>query len=133
MDAAAARRHLLADHRNFVGAVLACADAAATPATDRDAVVGPFRAALELSGALDAAPAVLAACVDAAGGDLRAQPVADPPYVVVTSTGLVLRATLDGGRLVVRIDPFAVERDPTRYIRRRVDPDDAVSARLERG
>jgi len=49
--------------------------------------------------------------VEATGYDLRASPVAGPPYVVVTSCGPVLRATIDPGRLVIRFDAFEVVRD----------------------
>jgi GTPase involved in cell partitioning and DNA repair len=37
--------------------------------------------------------------------------VAAPPYVAGASRGLVLRATTDGGRLVVTVVAFRVERD----------------------
>lgn len=131
MDTAPARRHLLDARRAFVEGVLDCAAAVETPATGRRAVVGPFREALGRRDLLTTAPTVLAECVAAAGGDLQATPVADPPYVVVTSTGLALRATLDGGRLVVRVDPFAVERDPVQYVRRGDAPEDAVSVALD--
>jgi hypothetical protein len=53
---------------------------------------------------------VRAAAAAAAGGQLQAEPVAAPPYVAVTSVGPVLRATLPGGRLVVTVRVFAVER-----------------------
>ena len=55
---------------------------------------------------------VLAAAVDAAGYTLPATPVPAPPYVVVTSTGPVLRGTVDDGRLLVGIDCFEVVREP---------------------
>ncbi|MFD1566500.1 hypothetical protein ACFSAU_03260, partial [Halolamina litorea] len=57
-------------------------------------------------------PRVLAAAVEAAGDRLPARPVPAPPYVVLTSTGPVLRGTVDGGRYVIRIDCFDVVRDP---------------------
>ena len=36
--------------------------------------------------------------------------VAAPPYVAPTATGVVLRGTLERGRLVVAVDALAVER-----------------------
>lgn len=125
--AAAARERLLATERDTIDAVLAVADAVATdaegevadgwfrldgrPATpDREAVVSRLQAALEESGLLNHLTGLLATAVDAAGYALAAQPVPAPPYVVVTSTGPVLRATVDAGRLVVRLDCFEVVR-----------------------
>ena len=78
---------------------------------------------------LAAFPAVLRECVAAAGGQLRAEPVAAPPYVVVTSVGPVLRATLDEGRLVVTLRVFAVERPDALgawYVRRGQSAADVV-------
>jgi hypothetical protein len=50
---------------------------------------------------------------------MPAPPVAAPPYVVVTSEGVVLRATIPDGRLVVTLRVFDVERGAeTRYVRR---------------
>lgn len=134
LDPAAAREHLLTDRRGVVEATLECADAVAAAwpdggTTDRDAVVGPFRTLLAETGLLEAYPAVLAECVTAAGGALRAAPVAAPPYVTVTSTGPVLRATLSGGRLVVALAVFEVDRtdEHPRYVRAARTPETAVA------
>ena len=70
---------------------------------------------------------MLAGAVSAVGEQLQARPVAGPPYVVVTSEGLLLRATLPGGRLVVTVAAFALERDPRRYVRVGDNPDAALS------
>lgn len=128
----AVRDHLLDDRRDWVERVLACADAVTAGwngewVAERERVVGPFQDVLERSAALDAAPAVLTECVRVAGGRLGAPPVAAPPYVVVTSRGPVLRATLADGRLVVRVDVFEVARTPTRYRRGATTPDEAVT------
>lgn len=80
----------------------------ATP--NRDAVVPVFRAVLDDRGLLTELPELLAAAVDAAGYTLPATAVPAPPYVAMTSTGPVLRGTVDDGRLVVRIDCFDVVR-----------------------
>lgn len=113
LDPEAARDHVASERATVVAAVESCADAVAASwqgprTTDASAVADRLEACLEDHGVLDALPGVLAGAVDAAGGELRAEPVAAPPYVVVTSRGPVLRATLDGGRLVVRVDAFRV-------------------------
>lgn len=120
------------DHAEFVDAVVAAGRITARSwdgeTTDsRSAVVEPFQRTLEETGVLDAATVVLADAVDAAGGSLRADPVPNPPYVAVTSRGLVLRATTDVGRVVVTVAPFAVERDPVRYVHRDADPSDLLA------
>ena len=131
----AVRDHLRSERRAWVERVLDCAAAVAEPwdepsVSDRDRVVEPFRAALDRSGVLAAAPTVLTACVAAAGERLPTQPVAGPPYVVVTGEGLVLRATLADARLVVRVAPFAVRRRPTRYVHAAPTPETAVQVTL---
>lgn len=135
LDTDAAREHLLTDRRSVVEATLRCADAVASSwgekwTTDREEVVGPLRAALSEAGLLGIYPAVLAECVAAAGGKLRAEPVAAPPYVVVTARGPVLRATLSPDRIVVTVGVFEVTReDPrgqSRYVRGATTPEAAV-------
>ena len=135
LDPDAAREHLLTDRRGVVEGTVECAErvAAAWPeegTTDRERVVEPLRATLSEVGLLGAYPSVLAECVAAAGGTLRAEPVAAPPYVTVTSRGPVLRATLDAGRLVVTLAVFEVEREAgdghPRYVRGATTPETAV-------
>ena len=136
-DTDAARDHVLAARRPLVEGVLACADRVAadwdgTGTTDRAAVVDPFESLLGASGLLETFPTVLAECVEAAGASLSARPVAAPPYVVVTSAGVLLRATLDGGRLVVTFRAFEVDRtgERPRYVRGPTDPEAAVEVEL---
>ena len=119
----AARQRIQDEHRPIVAAVSDCADQVAAPwdtsrTTDPDRVADSLRAALDSTGLLERLPGVLADAVDATGYDLPAQPVSAPPYVVVTSRGPVLRATIDPGRLVVRFDVFEVVRDPGPAYRR---------------
>ncbi|SEO73620.1 hypothetical protein SAMN04487948_104455 [Halogranum amylolyticum] len=129
---ATVRSYLLSEHENLLATAVDCADAVAAgwdgeSTTDRDAVAGPLTATLRRAGVLERLPAVLAGAVDAAGYRLRAEPVAAPPYVVVTSTGPVLRATLADGRLVVSLRLFAVEREgERRYVRGPRDPGKVV-------
>ncbi|MFC4359066.1 hypothetical protein ACFO0N_14040 [Halobium salinum] len=137
--AATVETRVRAEHGALLNAVGDCADAVATtwpegessggaedddePAratTDRDRVVPPFEALLAEHGLLDACTAVLVDAVAAAGEELSASPVAAPPYVVVTSVGPVLRATLPLGRLVLTLRVFDVVRDGSerpRYVR----------------
>lgn len=130
-----ARRHVLNEHHVVVTELDACADAVAGRwaeewATDRAAVVEPLRTCLESRGLLARLPSVLAAAVDAAGFTLPAPPVAAPPYVVVTSRGPILRATIDPGRLVIRLEAFEISHaSPPRY--RRCDAT-TVAVSLER-
>jgi len=111
------------DHAGTLAAVDACADAVAADwpgglATDGEAVRAPLAAALADAGVLEAAPALLADAVDATGHVLRARPVAAPPYVVVTSRGPLLRATIEPGRLVIGLEAFEAVREPAVGYRR---------------
>ncbi|MFC7156165.1 hypothetical protein ACFQPA_11995 [Halomarina halobia] len=128
----AVRTYLLTEHRRLVERVLDCADAVAE-SEDLDTVdslSNPLSAALAHAGITQQFPGVLAGAVEAAGEELPADPVAAPPYVVVTSAGPILRATLDSGRLVVRIEVFRLEHGPRRYVRTARTPEAAVSVEV---
>jgi hypothetical protein len=128
-----ARSHVLDAHRGAVEAVLTAGAAAAAdvPAPAERRVV---ETCLELALRGDDLPArlvgVLRDTVDALGFDLAAEPVAAPPYVVITARGPMLRATLDAGRLVVLVRTF--ERTATGYVPAGTDPDGAVEVRVHR-
>ncbi|WP_290818698.1 hypothetical protein [Halovivax sp.] len=115
--------HVRESHADVISAVDRCADAVAASwdgrrATAREEVSDPLRAALREAGVLDRLPHVLADVVGAIGHEIPASPVAAPPYVVVTSRGPMLRATIEPGRLVVRLDAFDVRPEPgARYER----------------
>ncbi|WP_267639634.1 hypothetical protein [Haloarchaeobius amylolyticus] len=141
----AVRESLLDTHGDLLAAVGDCADEVAAawdgPATDRRQVVEPLTALLRQQGILERLPGVLASAVEAAGYDLRANPVPAPPYVVVTGTGPVLRATVADGRLVVRFECFELRREGgdgetpagrTRYVRREGAAGDCLSVELKR-
>ncbi len=140
IDADAARDRLLAAHRDAVEATLACAEAVAAgfdaridgdPASrESRAVRADLRATFERAGLLAGFVSLLPDVVDAAGGTLSAPPVAAPPYVAVTSTGPVLRATLGDARLVVRIEVYAVV-DGT-FVWREPTPAEAVRVAVRR-
>lgn len=132
------RERLLADHGEVLDAVGSCADAVAErwdgdATTDRDAVVPAMRDALAAAGVSERLPDLLLTGADALGAALPASPVPAPPYLVVTATGPVVRATLpDVGRLVVSVDAFEIDRsgDSPRYRRRRGNAGDALSVDL---
>ena len=114
----AVRRQLCREHTALIQGIEACADLVVEEWTDdrtatrqSQAVVDPLERALESSGILEQLAVVLADAVDAAGCTLSAPPVPAPPYVVVTSRGPILRATIGPGRLVIRFETFEVVRD----------------------
>ena len=118
-----ARRRIADEHQDVIAGVDACAAAVShrwegDSTDDRAAVVEPLRSCLESRGLLAHLPSVLAAAVEATGHALSAPPVAAPPYVVVTSQGPVLRATIDPGRLVIRLETFTVVRESEPRYRR---------------
>lgn len=136
----AVRRRVLEAHNGVVEDVVACAASVAgawdgDATSERAALVDPLEQRLRETGVLADLPTVLTAAVDAAGGELSATPVAAPPYVVVTSTGPLLRATIDRGRLVVAFRTFAVERgtdeSDVSYVHRDVTPEEALDVSLE--
>ncbi|MFA9415564.1 hypothetical protein [Natrinema sp. HArc-T2] len=111
------RRRIRTDHASIVDGIDACADAVAAPwdtarTTDSETVADGLRRTLSDAGIDETLPSVLVDAVEATGCELRATPVPAPPYVVVTSRGPMLRATIDPGRLVIRFDAFEVVRDP---------------------
>jgi len=121
----AAREHLLSEHRDLLAATLACADRVADAARE-DGARGPLRECLRERGLLERFPAALSGAVEAAGQELPAAPAPAPPYVVVTDAGVLLRATLPPGRLVVTVEAFTVERNPRRYVRGGETPEAAL-------
>ena len=119
----AVRRRIEREHGSVVYGIECCANAVTesweTPhCEDASAIAQPLRDRLESAGLLSALSLVLTDLVESAGFTLSAPPVAAPPYVVVTSRGPILRATIAPGRLVVRFEVFEVTREPnTRYRR----------------
>ncbi|MFB6361371.1 MAG: hypothetical protein ABEH59_08635 [Halobacteriales archaeon] len=129
----AIRRFILEEHAETIAAVHTAADAvtadwSTATTTDRSAIVPKYRERLEQAELLAQFPAVLTGAADAADLTLRARPVAAPPYVIVTSTGPILRATAETGRLVIAVRCFDIERgDPTRYRRASTDFVDSLT------
>ncbi len=122
---AAAREHLLAEHRDLLAATLDCADRVAGAAHE-DGARRALADCLRERGLLGRFPGALSSAVAAAGYEMPAAPAPAPPYVVVTDAGVLLRATLPPGRLVATIEAFAVERDPRRYVRAEDSPEAAL-------
>ncbi|EMA46374.1 hypothetical protein C448_06323 [Halococcus morrhuae DSM 1307] len=130
------RKSVLDDHESLLETILDCADEVVASwddeaTTERRHVVEPFENTLvdrDITGRL---PALLAGAVDALGEELPAEPVAAPPYLTITSVGPVLRATLADARLVMTIRVFAIERDPTRYVRGATTPSEALAVALK--
>ena len=126
-----ARRRLLQAHADAVADVIDAADEvsgeAEAPLTESTAVTEPLSAALAGRDLPDRLLDALADAVDAVGESLPHDPVAEPPYLAVTSRGPVLRATLSEGRLVVVVGVFAVERTgERRYVRAGETPGEVV-------
>ena len=130
------RRRVLEDHGDVVSETVRCADRVASgwsgdSTDDRREVTRPLSSCLRRHGLLKEYVTVLIDSADAAGYNLPAEPVPSPPYVVVTSTGLLLRATLPVGRLLVRFHLFDVDREPApRYVRRDCSPEDVLEVTL---
>ena len=102
-------------------------------ATSRGAVVGPLAVELDRRDLRPRLVDLLVLAADAVGLSLAAPPVPGPPYVVVTSTGPVLRGTAARVRLVIGLRVFEVIRGrPTRYRRRSGGPADVLDVDLRR-
>jgi hypothetical protein len=117
VTAPAVRERLLDEHRPTLQRALACADAVAAGwdgnvTDERDAVADPYETVLRKAGLLEALLGALVEAMDFAGERLAAQPVADVPYVAVTTEGVILRGPTPDGRVVTTLQAF--ERDPYR-------------------
>jgi hypothetical protein len=113
----AIRRRLLDAHRPVLECALSCADAVTAgwddeTTTDREAVVPPYETTLRRAGLLESLTLSFADSVTFAGYELQSRPVADVPYLAVTSRGVVLRGTVEDGRIVATLRAF--ELDPYR-------------------
>lgn len=129
---ATVRRRLLDAHPETLAAT---ADAARAVASTWDAdavgdagrITGPLESMLRERGLDIALLDLLGTGADALDASIRGDPVPALPYLAITSRGAVLRATLgDGGRLVLTLAVFEIERHPTRYRFRDPDPADAL-------
>lgn len=103
----------------------ATADWPAAGVHDGGRVRTAIRTALQRSGVGERLPQILESSITELDASLPAAPVAAPPYVVVTSEGVLLRATLADARLVIHL--LVVTWTNGRY---RALADVRVSARL---
>lgn len=111
--------HLLHEHRTLITTVLTCADAvvdttadtAAEPLPDCSNPAAPLYEQLDRANVIDRLPTILSETVELVGSPLAAEPVAAPPYVVVTNVGPIMRAPLEERRLVITIEAFRVNRE----------------------
>jgi hypothetical protein len=130
-DTERVRHRLRTDHAETLDRVWRAADAVAaeweSPPTDRAAVVDPLGRRLT-DDTRSALLGLLSTAVETLGESLPADPVPAPPYLVVTSAGPVVRATLSERRLVVELRAFVVDRDGDRPTYRRGD--DELRVRL---
>jgi hypothetical protein len=115
------RRRILDEHRDTVAAVVEAGAVVASgvddwPVTDGDQIRRPLDAVLGDRGLDSPLLGLLGTGADALETEIEGQPVAAPPYLVVTSRGPLCRGTLaDGERLVVELSLFAVTPRPRRY------------------
>lgn len=118
---------MLDHHGDLVGTALACADevgkSVPTPA-GRQVVTTRLKRALREAGAFPEFVGVVWTAADALDTELPAEPVAAPPYVVVTARGPMVRATVEPGRVVVLVRCF--ERADEGYVRGEATGADAV-------
>lgn len=98
-------------HEEFPDVLAAIADDVASATADWPAagvhdsgrVRTAIRTALQTSGVGGRLPRILESAVTELDASLPVAPVAAPPYVVVTSEGVLLRATLADARLVIQL------------------------------
>jgi hypothetical protein len=116
-----ARQQILSEHSETVTAVIETAERVATaiddwPISDPKQIRLPLEQLLEERGLREPLLGVLKTCANALDAEIQGQPVASSPYLAVTSTGVVCRATLSGGgRLVIELVLFEAETRPPRY------------------
>jgi len=130
------RRRILQDHEETLASVLAAADVVAADwetdrTTRRSAVSDPLEAELRHRNLEGPLLEVLGTAASAVGRELPAEPVPAPPYLAVNGRGALLRAVVDGGRIVVTIAVFAVERDPVGYVRVGDCPEDVLEVAVK--
>ena len=96
--------------------------------SDPSAVREPFADTLADLGVPSRACTLIESVTDRFGLEPVASPVPAPPYVVVTTGGVVLRSTLADGRLVMELAAFEVRTQPSRAYERRDEV--AVTAQI---
>jgi len=115
------RKQILDDHSQTIAAVIDTATAVATaieewPVSNPNRIRLPLERLLGDRELLEPLLGLLDTAADTLETAIQGQPVASPPYLAVTSRGVVCRGTLsDGRRLVIELILFEVETRPRRY------------------
>lgn len=104
-------QYLRAEYGSVLDTIAAAADSAVedwpTPRVgDGELVRSSLREALAAGDVHEQLPALLETVVSRFGATMTATPVPAPPYVVVTSLGVLLRATTERGRILVTMQVF---------------------------
>lgn len=126
-------RPVLARKRETIAAVVRAGATVATEETtgDPQAHRGALERAVESRALAPRLLDVLETAADCRGTSIDGEPVPAPPYLAITSRGPICRGTLaTGGRLIVRIELFAVSSSPRRYQFRDPTPADALAIEL---
>lgn len=101
---------LRATHSETIAVIGASADSVQNcldaSSANRDTVVGELKAELRRRNRYAVLPELLETAIQTIGLELPTEPVAAPPFVVITGRGPVLRAVFEAGRLIVRIRVF---------------------------
>lgn len=129
------REYLLYTHRELLTAVLACADTVVDNRSDNRipldvSLADQLREQLDRAGIIEQLPAVLTGAVDAMDASLPVEPVCAPPYIVVSNTGPIMRATVNGRRLVITIEAFRVCSDTRQYVRTTSNPGETLAVEI---
>ncbi len=129
---------LLSTSRETIQRVVGVADDVAAgwtdgTTTDRDELVAGLTGGLEAENLHTPLIECLQHGIRVGGFELPATPVPAPPYLVVSSTGPLLRAGISPGRLLLSFDVFEVIRgEPTMYRRAGSAPADVLDVTLVR-
>lgn len=125
-------RAVLARKRETIAAVVRAGGAAAAEKTtgDPQAHREALKRAVESRALAPRLLDLLETAADCRGTSIAGEPVPAPPYLAITSRGPLCRGTLaTGGRLIVRIELFAISSPPRRYQFR--DPTPATALVIE--
>ncbi|MFB6254469.1 MAG: hypothetical protein ABEI06_07660 [Halobacteriaceae archaeon] len=88
------------------------------PTQEGDQIKTFLQDCLDKKNLLAACSHLLQESLQAQGLELPAQPVPSPPYVVVTSRGVMLRGTFEDQRIVILLQVFTVDPENTSQYRR---------------
>jgi len=121
------KRRCETEHAETIERIGHCADATASMwpesvdgdryTTDRNSVSSQLTTVFDRAGVRTALVSVLTDLCTHIGEPLPAQPVSAPPYVVISTTGPMVRATLPSGRLVVQFMIFEIDRSTADQVR----------------